>query len=112
MSNDKMREALMAVIDLCPATCEMTPAHLMAQVAQAALSQGEPVQASQPVGEFHVSHFRNSSAMRNTEYVELVDLPEGQHKLFSSPPDYEALKAENEALRQCVTELESQLLQK
>ena len=58
---------------------------------QAALSQIEPVQVSQPMPE----HIREAQIVLNDYLIRI-----------GSPPDYEALRAENEALRQRLAELE------
>ena len=38
---ERMRGALTEIVNLCPATCETTAAHSMADIARAALNTGE-----------------------------------------------------------------------
>ena len=42
----------------------------------------------EPVASVHVSHFRQSPAMRNIEWEEISTIPEGSHKLCIVPSGY------------------------
>ena len=48
----------------------------------------------EPVASVHVSHFRQSPAMRNIEWEEISTIPEGSHKLYAIPPGYVLVKSE------------------
>jgi hypothetical protein len=95
------------VVDHCdhpPSEC--IPAFVMRTTHTVNIAPSKPVQVSQPVA-YEVSTKDEDELVYAIYYTKYKNqLPEGAKPLFLAPPDYEALRTENEALRKQLSHAE------